>query len=573
MNIISEKKEFSRMIDGISTILTLPEEQFNLLIQQMNPNGKKIMEELWFYYQTDKCSEPENIIQIGLEKTYDENRKYISRRYYGGTYFSMYQILEQCQNMLNNYAEDSKEYSRICEIIHTRDLAAFKAYYSKDKNLNPIMLDKIFEILSSDEIYSKFLDYSNNKKEFAIDGEEIPFNKYIEHLGEIFGIRDRKGDLSDTNQISIDFFIPKLKELKNRYSQMFDKINMERYVNPRYTFSVTFPMNKVIRDGDEPNWEIAPEIYEEIYQEMPENLSLEEKAMHIYSKMCIMFDYDEGYLYRKNLNKINYESKFSKEHLEGIRPGDKITCFDFSRMYAKLINELDGDITAVMILQGANEGHALAGFYTTNVSATVDAININSKEDATNDLTKAKKGIYLKGVKIIYDKEGIIEQAINKVYSNILGKNPKSIKEYIQELEHIPTSEDIPDDIGLKLQSLLEVMKKNKLSGNEFTQTFWEVLQTNFLGKNKLERAYLGELKESNNSKRFKRHILLRQVEQNKDKGSLKEVYLIDTDTLDLTTCWEEDIIARLKSWEFIYENEDRKLFGIDRGEYNDTIK
>lgn len=86
-------------------------------------------------------------------------------------------------------------------------------------------------------------------------------------------------------------------------------------------------------------------------------------------------------------------------------PGDKITCYDFSRMYAKLINELDGDITAVMILEGGNEGHALAGFYTENVSATVEAINVDSDKDSTNDLMKAKNGIKLKGVKTISDND------------------------------------------------------------------------------------------------------------------------------------------------------------------------
>ena len=35
MNIISSKEEINRMIDGIHTILSLPEEQYNLLMQKM----------------------------------------------------------------------------------------------------------------------------------------------------------------------------------------------------------------------------------------------------------------------------------------------------------------------------------------------------------------------------------------------------------------------------------------------------------------------------------------------------------------------------------------------------------
>ena len=45
----------------------------------------------------------------------------------------------------------------------------------------------------------------------------------------------------------------------------------------------------------------------------------------------------------------------------------------------------------------------------------------------------------------------------------------------------------------------------------------------------------------------------------------MKEVYLIDTETLDLSICFEEDIIARLNSGELIYEKEKHKLSGIDK--------
>ena len=73
-------------------------------------------------------------------------------------------------------------------------------------------------------------------------------------------------------------------------------------------------------------------------------------------------NYDEGYFYRRITKDEKYESAFSKEHLESLRVGSKITCYDFSRIYVKLVDELGEDITPVMILTGANEGHALAGF-------------------------------------------------------------------------------------------------------------------------------------------------------------------------------------------------------------------
>lgn len=577
MNIISSKEKINRMIDGIHTILSLSEEQYNLLMQKMTTSDKKL-ESLRFYYVTDGCEVPDNPVQLGLEQTWDENGKYIGRGYWGYSDFSMYQILQECQSLLGEYTTGSLEFSRINEMIHTRDLSSFKTLYSSTNGVNPMLLDKIFEILSSDDMLSKFFDYNNNIETFAINGQEISRNEYLKHFGQIFGNKDKNGNLSDENRISSDFFIPNLEELKNRYSQIFEKINIDRYVNPHYTFLVGPNItDSVIRDGKEPPWEITPEIREAIFSDMPQNLSLEEQAMYIYCKMCTIFSYDEGYMYRDKLSKVNYGSTFSKEHLEKIMPGDKITCYDFSRIYVKLINELDGDITAVMILEGANEGHALAGFYTENVSATVEAINAASAKDSTNDLMKAKNGIKLRGVKIISDREGMIEQAIDKVYPQILGKQPQTIREFVRHLNGIPKEKDVPNDIVLKLQAFLEIMKSNHILGNEFTQTLWGIGKTNYFGDTKLEHAYLGELqRKDDGSEKYKRNILLRQPRQKEKEDSSREVYLIDTDTLDLTTCSEEDIITRLNSGELIYESEKHKLPGIDitlGGEQNDSIK
>ncbi len=291
MNIISSKEEINRMVDGIHTILALPEEEYNLLIEKMTPNGKEL-EALRFYYLTDGCENPKAPIQIGLEQERDENDKRISRYYFCSENFSMHEILEYCQSMLNNYSTNSLEYSRINEILHTRDLDSFKAFYSSEKDVNPMLLDKIFEILSSDDMLSRFVDYSNNTEIFAIDGKEVPLSNYLEHLGQFFGNKDKDGSLSNSNRISSDFFIPDLEELKKRYLQIFDEINIDRYVNPVYTFSSGPKLDdKIVRYGDEPNWTLSSETYQEIFDNMPQNLSLEEQAMYIYCKMCTIFPY------------------------------------------------------------------------------------------------------------------------------------------------------------------------------------------------------------------------------------------------------------------------------------------
>lgn len=565
MNIISSKKIKNRIIDGIHTILSLPEEDYRLLIEKITPKIGNI-EGLFFYYPTDDCEIPTRSIQIGLEKYLDENGRYICRAYYGHEDISMFQIISECKNMLKDYPIESVEYSKLNEIIHSRDIESFKSYYSKRENVNPKLIDKIFQILSSDEVLDKFLSYDNNSDFFDIDDQKIPKSEYLKHLGWIFGSKDENGFLNNTNSIFTNFFILNFQELKNRYSQIYDNTNMERYINPWYTFSISLPTNRIIRDGIDFDWNVSPEVYKEIFENMPPDLSLEEQAIYIYCKMCIMFLYDEGYLYRDKINKVNYDSTFSKKHLEELVPGNKVTCYDFSRMCAKLINELDGDIKAVVILEGKNDGHASVGFYTENVSVTLDAINISSDDrDGSNDLMKAKNGIKLKGIKIISDRDGIIVKAIDKVYPQVLEKKPNTINEYIQRLKSIPQEENVQNIFSLKLQSLLDIMKSNNIYGNEFTQTLWIIAKTNYFGDGEVEQSYLGELIEDDaGNKRYKRHIVLRIQKQEEDNSS-KEVYLIDTDTLNLKICSKEDIIKMLNSGKMIYECEKHKLLGIDK--------
>lgn len=564
MNIISSKIEINRIVDGISTIISLPEDQYNTIIQLLTPSNGQI-ESLRLFYTTDECEMPQSPLQIGLEQEFDDNKNYISRSYYGTPLFSMHEILRECQSMLEKYPSDSIESSRLKELLHTRGWESFKDFYLSMNNADPMLLDKIFEILSNDDMLSKFIDYDNNVESFAINGQEVPLKQYLECFGRIFGNRDSRGNLSSSKNISRDFFIPNWEEIKGRYFQILDQVNMDKYVNPRYTFSRSrYLTDKVVRDGDEPDWEIALEVREAVFSDMPQNLSLEEQAMYIYCKMCSIFSYDEGYLYRFNLNRVNYSSQFSKEYLESILPGDKITCYDFSRMYTKLINELDGDITAVMVLEGINQGHAYAGFYTDNVSVVLEAINAASDQDVTNDLMKAKNGIQLQGIKTISDRSGIIPGALDKVYPQAIGQEPKSVQEFIQNLKATPKYQDIPNDTTLKLQSLLETMKSNHIFGNEFTQTLWRITKSNYFGDTTFERAYIGKLQDENTSQeRFVRHILLRQESQ--DPNSPKQIYVINTDTLDLTICSREDIISKLNSGEWIYEDPTRKLDGIDQ--------
>ena len=566
MNIVTEKEKEGRLLDGLKTLLSLNEEDFNFIIEHLKPNNE-YLEGIRFFYTTDGYEgSTDSIVQTGLEKEAEQNGKYIARGYFSSERFAMREILEELESQLSTFKPDSLEYKRIKDILNSRGIESFKLMHLNADRSNAPVLDKIFEILSDQDLFEKFLDYENNANYFSTGENNIPMEEYLKCMASFFGNKDRDGNLTNRNTISTDFYIPNLDKYKERYSILLDTINMEKFANPYYDFKKRPKVtDNVIRHEDETEWTINPKLYEAIYSKMPQNLSLEEKAMYIYCTLCKKFLYDEGYMYRDKLGNENYESSFSKEHLEKLVPGDKITCYDFARIFSKLVNEIDGDIEAVIISEGANQGHFYSGFYTDKVSVELEPININGSNDPTNDLMRAKAGLALRGIKLISDKEGILKKTISVAYLQALGKSPSPIQTFLNELKQIPR-EDVPNDVKKKLESFIEVMKAKDIKGNEFVQTFEGVRRSKFFGQ-QLDCAYLGRLEEENNKKRYSRKLLLRPKpeEQSDAKNTETPLYLVDSNTLELVECTSEEIINKLNSGEFVYESEKHTMQGIDK--------
>ena len=118
--------------------------------------------------------------------------------------------------------------------------------------------------------------------------------------------------------------------------------------------------------------------------------------------------------------------------------------------------------------------------------------------------------------------------------------------------------EEIPNDHLLKLQSFVDVMKEIGIYGNEFTQVLWSMLQTSYFGNAKFDKTYLGKLSENKQGeKSYTRSILLMpKIQDEKSEYSNLPLYLLDTSSLNIEICKKEDIIDKLKSKEFVFENE-----------------
>lgn len=550
MNIISEKQRKTRLQDGIETILNLSEDEFYQVVEGLSDVTK--MENLNFYYVTDPCYAIERIVKIGLEDPME------TREYFGGKKISIFATM-LCIDRFKDSIQDPIKKQRAETLLRTRDLESFKMLYAQGKRREKKLLDKLFEMLGDSEIFEKFLDDQHYQQLFAIEGENIPREEYLQYLGKFFGMK-KDGNLENDNEISTNFYIPELDEYKERYSILFDRINIERYASPEYTFE--FPWfnpecDRVIRKGEEPEWKVNEELYQVIYEKMPEGLSLEEKAVYIYCKMLETFSYDTGYCYKDYLEDGRYTHLFSKEHLEGIGPKTKITCWDFVRIFFKLINELEGNIEAVIISHGRNEGHFEAGFYTDRVSVEVEAINVQS--NGLNDLTRAKRGIELEGLFIISDRENLMPRVIQKIYPLIFEKELMSIEDYLLQLRDL-SQEEIPVDIGVKLQAFAETMRVNKISGNEVAPLLKLHQGSNFFGK-KVEFVYLGQPQIVEGKKTFRRVVAIYPKEG--EEG----IYLLETDSLEVSKVMRGELKYKLQSGELVYEDSIHIIPEMNRGE------
>lgn len=564
MNIVTEKETNGRLPDGINTLLTLSEEDFQKVIDLLQIDKIKFPDDIRFFYSTDPCEAPNNAITLGLENLYNS-------RYYFGAVPSMPQIFEALSLRAVSDDGKSKESSRSKAILETRNVEALKKLYLNDNEDNKEIIDRLFEILENPDILRKFLDYDNNSEYFSVGEKGAIIQDYFRELGNIFGNIGENGDLKGRKKITNSFYISNLDSIIQSVKDIYQKFNTDRYVNPRYEFKRVGITEEVIRTGDEPEWNINPALYDAIYKDMPENLSLEEKAFYIYTKLCLVLEYNEEYLYRDKGISSSFEDDFSKGHLEEIVPGSKITCYDFSRIFAKMINEIDGDIEAVIISEGANRGHFSTGFYTDKISVKLEAININlnGRKDPTNDLMKAKNGIKLRGITVISDKEGIIDSSMDRVYESIYGKQALSVKSFVNELKNLPKTEVI-DDIKAKLQSFIDVMRQKGITGNEFVQTLDGMCKANFFG-DEVEKAYLGKRIEHDGEKHIQRMVLFRQ--KGKEQQEEPSFYLIDTSTLEMAEPSAQQLIENLNSGSVIYESKEHKIAGIDKEADDDTAK
>ena len=178
-----------------------------------------------------------------------------------------------------------------------------------------------------------------------------------------------------------------------------------------------------------------------------EGLSLLEKSIYIYIKMCKSFTYDEEF-YASGQTGLPTLKHRDINNIEKIDlTNNKIVCYEFNAIYAKFLSELG--INYISITRGGNEygtGHA---YLTYRIGKYL--INADSVESIIRgDLFQAKLNLPLNGLvckNTNLDTKSEFSSIVDKVYKRFIGDNTSSnisFEDIKNEYESLCSKRSIP---------------------------------------------------------------------------------------------------------------------------------
>lgn len=209
--------------------------------------------------------------------------------------------------------------------------------------------------------------------------------------------------------------------------------------------------------------------------------TFEEKILKIYEHICLEYVYDANVLYffkkdfsdPENVKYIAvdwYGRIVGNDWIENRKPHNRRICYEFSRIYAKAINELKGNknIEACMIGDFDNL-HYVVGLTGEDYSAILDLDDFNT----IKDLTRLKFGLTIEGIKIIRDNSGALAGAIKEYNKDKLKEFPAfedAKNQYdlgsISIIQYFDNILKILDEHDIDSQGVCEYMK-NKIENEE----------------------------------------------------------------------------------------------------------
>lgn len=222
------------------------------------------------------------------------------------------------------------------------------------------------------------------------------------------------------------------------------------------------------RFTDEQDFRLNPKLLTELRLDTCQETTPEGKALWLYLRLCQVLKYDESYFFRDSYHHPNHDPYQSFKIVEDVTAETPVTCFNFSRIAVKLMNQIPG-VHALIIAVGENEGHFRFGYYTNQVSVDAEA---TTSSNHYNDLARVKLGIKPQGL-VIFNGYEMMQDLAQRIIPPMLAQSQQGLQQYLKVLHDCPAKKtNLPQ---IEIEALVSNLKKNGVDGASTTQLLFNM--------------------------------------------------------------------------------------------------
>jgi len=214
---------------------------------------------------------------------------------------------------------------------------------------------------------------------------------------------------------------------------------------------------------------VSDELRHAVFDKMDNNLSLVEKAIYVYMKLCKLLTFDDEYY--SSIHGPATERHLNLSNIKTITPqNNRIICFDFNIIYAKLLQELG--INSFSFFPPRN---SVESYLNVHVSLDIRIGKALIKADSTEsllkgDLVAAKIGNPISGIvcynsnKKTKDEFYAAFKHVKEIIKNEDKDNSNSLDELLANYSRL-TSNLKPTDSNKRIEVLMETINNTNLVG------------------------------------------------------------------------------------------------------------
>ncbi len=245
--------------------------------------------------------------------------------------------------------------------------------------------------------------------------------------------------------------------------------------NPEQAYRIFGTAKDIVVGIDADDWEIPDELKSFVVDVARSNVSIEEKILEIYQKLCEDYTYDDNVLsyIKKNDDETfflpdTYGRKTDSTWKNNRQKHNRRNCFEISRILAKSITEaikLSGcskNYDVCIIWDEANT-HYFVGIACNEYYVSLDLDDFTQ----IKDLTRMKTGLTLEGIKTLEDSSGKFGRVI-KQFNEDRSKIAKDhIHTKIETLNQVDNADnqELEDSVELDdiifLQYAVQILKED----------------------------------------------------------------------------------------------------------------